>query len=59
MASYQKYLITGASTLLLPLAKRLFQALLTKFTEESGDERAFDKDEGYSPSSGPANGRSE
>ncbi len=56
MASYQKYIITGASTLLLPLAKRLFQKLVDKFTGESEDEYASE-DRASGPTLEPSNVR--
>ena len=32
MSSYQKYVMMGVSTLLLPLAKRIIQKLVSKYT---------------------------
>ena len=41
MASYQKYIMMGVSTLLLPLAKKVIQKLISKATGESEDDSDF------------------
>ena len=40
MSSYQKYVMMGVSTLLLPLAKRIIQTLVSKYAEGSLDGSA-------------------
>ena len=40
MASYQKYVMMGVSTLLLPLAKKAIQKLISKYAGESQDDFA-------------------
>ena len=43
MSSYQKYIMMGVSTLLLPLAKKAFQKLVSKYTGESREDSTVNK----------------
>ncbi len=42
MASYQKYIMMGVSTVLLPLVARTIQKLMGKYTGKSQDDPADD-----------------
>ncbi|HIJ57901.1 MAG TPA: hypothetical protein HPQ03_17505 [Deltaproteobacteria bacterium] len=50
MASYQKYIMMGVSTLLLPLAKKVIQKLISKATGESEDDSDFEENEEFTHS---------
>ncbi len=47
MASYQKYVMMGVSTLLLPLAKKAIQKLISKYTEGSEYEAADEENDDF------------
>ena len=43
MSSYKKYIMMGVSTLLIPLAKKVIQKLISKSTEGSEDDSDFEE----------------
>ena len=47
MSSYQKYVMMGVSTLLLPIAKKVFQKLVSKYTGGSRDDSKVEKNEEF------------
>ncbi len=51
MASYQKYVMMGVSTLLLPLAKKVLQKLISKYTGGSEDDSAVEENGEFIPAS--------
>ena len=51
MASYQKYVMMGVSTLLLPLAKKVIQKLISKHTGGSQDDFADEESDDFIPTS--------
>ena len=57
MASYQKYVMMGVSTLLLPLAKKVIQKLVSKYTGGSEDDSAVEESDDFVPSSRLSNKR--
>ena len=57
MASYQKYIMMGVSTLLLPFAKKVIQKLISKYTGGSEDDSADEESEDFIPASKLSNKR--
>lgn len=51
MASYQKYVMMGVSTLLLPLAKKVLKKLISKATGESEDDSDVEENMEFTHSS--------
>jgi hypothetical protein len=51
MYSYKKYAMMGVSTVLLPLAKRAIQKLVSKATKKSKGDSAVEESEYYVPPS--------
>ena len=51
MASYKKYVMMGVSTLLLPLAKKVIQKLISKYTGGSQDDFSDEESDDFVPSS--------
>lgn len=49
MASYQKYVMMGVSTLLLPIAKKVIKKLITKYTGESEADFAVEENDDFTP----------
>jgi hypothetical protein len=47
MASYQKYIMMGVSTVLLPLAKRMVQRLVERFTGKLQNDSAVEETEAF------------
>ncbi len=43
MSSYKKYIMMGVSIVLLPLAKRILQKLISKYTKEPQDDSAVEE----------------
>lgn len=58
MSSYKKYVMMGVSTLLLPLAKRVLQKLVSKYTKKPQDDSAVEESEELIPASRQSNRRS-
>jgi hypothetical protein len=52
MASYQKYIMMGVSTLLLPLAKKVLKELISKATGDSKDDSDFEENGDFNHGSG-------
>jgi hypothetical protein len=57
MASYQKYIMMGVSTLLLPLAKKVLKKLVSRDTEEPQDDSDFEENDDFVPPSRVSNKR--
>ena len=51
MSSYKKYIMMGVSTVLLPIAAKLIQKLVGKFTGELRDDPTLEESDGSSPAS--------
>ena len=51
MASYQKYVMMGVSTILLPLAKKVIKKLISKYSGESEEDFAVEENEDIIPGS--------
>ncbi len=49
MASYGKYIMMGVSTLLIPLATKAVQKLLSATTSDSADESGVSKKKDWEP----------
>jgi len=47
MASYQKYVMMGVTTILLPLGKWVLQKVMSKLTEESEQDSADEENEEF------------
>ena len=47
MASYQKYVMMGVSTLLLPLAMKIIKKLISKYSGESEEDSTNDGSEDF------------
>ncbi len=57
MASYQKYVMMGVSTLLLPLAKKVLKKLISKYSGESEEDSAVEENDDFVPPSRLSNKR--
>ena len=53
MSSYKKYIMMGATTILLPLGKLLLQKVMSKSTEESEEDYSVEENEEFGPTRQP------
>ncbi len=54
MSSYKKYVMMGATTILLPLGKLVLKKVMSKFTEESEYDYAAEENEDFTSTHRPS-----